>query len=173
MTGTERLRKEAVPIIRKALRGDRGEIAIFTCFFVVAIIMLIAFLMLYASVRINVINIRNGAKMELNNLAASIYADTYRAQREANFGEYLRTVYSSTAYTQQLEQAVRDGLSAKVPLSTDDYRILNIRLEFSLTGDRIEYVFTCDAEFYIRMFGNSYPTVTRNIRLTGYHNTKF
>ena len=159
--------------LKKALRGDKGEITIYTCIFVLSVIMIVAFLLLYASVQINCINIRNGAKMELNNLTASIYADTYRSQREVNFDEYIRTLYSSATYTQQLERAVRDGLAQKVPLSTDDYRIRNIRLQFNLSGDRVEYVFTCDAEFYITMFGNRYPTITRQIRLTGYHNTKF
>ena len=154
-------------------RNDRGEITIYTCFFVVGIIMVIAFLLLYASVQINCINIRNGAKMELNNLTASIYADTYRSQREVNYSAYLNTLYASASYTQQLERAVRDGLSTKVPLSTDDYRIRNIHLEFRQSGDRIEYVFTCDADFYITMFGDRFPTITRQIRLTGYHNTKF
>jgi hypothetical protein len=111
--------------------------------------------------------------MELNNLAASIYADTFRAQREVNYAEYMATLYSSATYTQQLEQAVRDGLATKVPLTTNDYSIRNIRLEFNLTGDRIEYVFTCDIDFFIRMFGNAYPTITRQVRLTGYHNVKF
>lgn len=159
--------------LRKTLRNNKGEITIYACFFIVGIIMLISFLLLYASVQINIINIRNGAKMELNNLAASIYADTYRSQREVNFTEYMQTLYSSEAYTQQLEKSVRDGLASKVPLATDDYRINNIRLMFSQTGDRVEYVFTCDVEFYITMFGNLYPAITRNIRLTGYHNTKF
>ena len=53
-----------------------GEITFFACFFVVGVVMLISFLLLYASVRITCINIRNGAKMELNNLSATIYADT-------------------------------------------------------------------------------------------------
>ena len=42
-------------------------ITFFACFFVVGIVMLISFLLLYASIRITCINIRNGAKMELNN----------------------------------------------------------------------------------------------------------
>jgi len=155
------------------LRSDKGDITFYACFFILGVIMLISFLLLYASVQINVINIRNGAKMELNNLAASIYADTFRSQREVNFEGYMGTLYSGAAYTQRLEQSVRDGLASKIPLETDDYRIRNIRLEFSWTGNRVEYVFTCDVEFYITMFGNRYPTITRNIRLTGYHNTKF
>ena len=159
--------------LKKNLRNEKGEITIYTCFFIVGIVMLIAFLLLYASVQINIINIRNGAKMELNNLAASIYSDTYRSQREVNFTEYMKTLYSSAAYTQKLEQSVRDGLASKVPLTTDDYRINNIRVTFNQSGDRVEYVFTCEVQFYITMFGNRYPTITRNVRLTGYHNTKF
>ena len=58
--------------LRRPLRNERGEITFFACFFVVGVVMLISFLLLYASVRITCINIRNGAKMELNNLSATI-----------------------------------------------------------------------------------------------------
>lgn len=159
--------------LRKPLQNEQGDISIFTCFFIVGVVMLVSFLLLYASIRINCINIRNGAKMELNNLSATIYADTYRSQRETNFSEYLNTLYSSSDYTDMLEETVRNGLASKVPLSTDDYDIRNIRLEFHVAGDRVEYIFSCDAEFYIFMFGRQYPTITQRIELTGYHNTKF
>lgn len=159
--------------MRRVTRNDCGEISIFACFFVTGVIMLVSFLVLYASVRINGINIRNGVKMELNNLSASIYADTYRSQRESNFSEYLQTLYQSSSFTRSLEQSVEDGLARKMPLETDDYRVKNIRLSFAVAGDRIEYEFHCDAEFYIYMFGNRYPVITQDIRLTGYHNTKF
>lgn len=159
--------------MKRAMRNDRGEITIFACFFVTGVIMLVSFLVLYASVQINGINIRNGVKMELNNLSASIYADTYRSQRESNFSEYLQTLYQSSSFTRGLEQSVEDGLAQKMPLETDDYRIKNIRLSFAVVGDRIEYEFRCDAEFYIYMFGSRYPVITQDIRLTGYHNTKF
>ena len=112
--------------LRRPLRNERGEITFFACFFVVGVVMLISFLLLYASIRINCINIRNGAKMELNNLSALIYADTYRSQRETNFSEYLNTLYSSSSYTESLEEMVQDGLENKVPLSTDDYKVSNI-----------------------------------------------
>ena len=143
---------------RNPLRNDRGDISIYTCFFVVGIVMLVSFLLLYASIRITCINIRNGAKMELNNLSASIYADTYRSQRD---------------YTAMLEDMVTDGLASKIPLSTDDYQVRDISLSFHVTGDRVEYVFSCNVEFYVRMFGRSYPAITRPVELTGYHNTKF
>ncbi len=157
--------------LKRSLTNSRGEIAIYSCFFVVGIVMLISFLLLYASVRINCINIRNGVKMELNNLSGTIYADTYRSQRETNFSEYLNTLYSSDS--EMLKDIVLDGLSSKVPLSTDDYRISNVNLDFDVLDDRVEYVFYCDAQFYVRMFGHSYPTITQRIVLTGYHNTKF
>ena len=134
--------KRLINSINRKLRNDRGDISIFACFFVVGIVMLVAFLLLYASIRITCINIRNGAKMELNNLSASIYADTYRSQRETNFSEYLNTLYSSSDYVQMLEEAVTDGLSNKVPLQTEDYRIRNISLAFHVDGDRVEYVFS-------------------------------
>ena len=124
---------------RNPLGNDRGDISIFTCFFVAGIVMLVSFLLLYASIRITCINIRNGAKMELNNLSASIYADTYRSQRETNFSEYLNTLYSSSDYTAMLEDMVTDGLASKIPLSTDDYRVRDIHLAFHVTGDRVEY----------------------------------
>lgn len=78
--------------LKQPLRNERGEITFFACFFVVGIVMLISFLLLYASIRITCINIRNGAKMELNNLSGTIYADTYRSQRETNFEEYIMMV---------------------------------------------------------------------------------
>ena len=155
------------------IRSQKGDISIYTCFFIVGAVMLVSFLLLYASIRITCINIRNGAKMELNNLSASIYADTFRSQRETNFSEYLNTLYSDSSYVAMLEETVTDGLANKVPLSTDDYTIRNIRLRFRVLGSRVEYTFTCHAEFYIRMFGRQYPTVTRHIELTGFHNTKF
>ena len=165
--------KQFMRWLRRPLRNERGEITFFACFFVVGVVMLISFLLLYASVRITCINIRNGAKMELNNLSATIYADTYRSQRETNFEEYLRTLYSSRDYTEMLEATVAGGLAEKVPLSTDDYTVSDISLEFNVVGDRVEYIFYCDVDFYVRMFGHSYPTITQRVELTGYHNTKF
>ena len=159
--------------VKTGWRNDSGEITIFTCFFVVGIVMLISFLLLYASVRINIINIRNGARMALNNLSAAIYADTYHSQRETNFEAYLHTLYSSASYTTQLEEMVINGLGSKVELWNEDYRIRNIRLEFNVAGSRIEYIFSCDVEFYVKMFGANYPTITQNIRLIGHHNVKF
>ena len=137
--------------LKQPLRNERGEITFFACFFVVGIVMLISFLLLYASIRITCINIRNGAKMELNNLSGTIYADTYRSQRETNFEEYLNTLYSSSDYTDMLEATVAGGLDSKIPLSTEDYKVSDISLEFNVEDGRVEYIFYCDVEFYVRI----------------------
>jgi len=160
--------------VKKLLRNKYGNVTYTTVFIIVALVMLLSFLLLFASVKINCINIRNGAKMELNNLTASIYQDTFRSQREGNLSAYINTLYSSSSYKQQLEQNFIAGLANKIELSNEDYRLTNISLEFRQDGtDKIEYTFSCDAEFYITMFGSRYPTITQWIILTGHHNTKF
>ena len=159
---------------RRVLNNERGEANYFsTVVFIFIAVLLLAFLLLYASIRITCINIRNGAKMELNNLSGTIYADTYRSQRETNFEEYLNTLYSSSDYTDMLEATVAGGLDSKIPLSTEDYKVSDISLEFNVEDGRVEYIFYCDVEFYVRMFGHSYPAITQRVELTGYHNTKF
>ena len=81
--------------------------------------------------------------------------------------------FASRDYTEMLEATVAGGLAEKIPLSTDDYTVSDISLEFNVVGDRVEYIFYCDVDFYVRMFGHSYPTITQRVELTGYHNTKF
>ena len=100
--------------LKQPLRNERGEITFFACFFVVGIVMLISFLLLYASIRITCINIRNGAKMELNNLSGTIYADT--TGRRVSF-EYsmVRGVNDSDACARQLANLIR-GMGAHVNL---------------------------------------------------------
>lgn len=160
--------------VKKLLRQKDGNVAFATAFIIVVFVMLTSFLLLFASVKIHCINIKNSVKTELNNLTASIYKDTFRSQRESNLNSYISTLYSGNSYTQQLKQDFIAGLANKMELSNRDYRIQNINLEFRQDGDdKIEYIFTCDAEFYILMFGKSYPTVTRHITLTAHHNTKF
>ena len=156
----------------KYIKNEKGEMTFFTIFVIIAIVMITSFLMLYASVKINSINIKNGVKMELNNMSAKIYDDTYQSQRESNFSTYLEKLYSDSDYTDMLVNSFIGGLSEKVSLHTKDYKLQNIDLSFSY-DDGIRYQFTCDAEFYFSMFGNQYPTVTQKISISGHHNTKF
>ena len=102
--------------------------------------MLISFLLLYASIRINCINIRNGAKMEPEQFERQHIRGYLPVPGETNFSEYLSIPLPSSSYTEMLEDTVREGLSAKVPLSTDDYKIKNITLDFHVTGDRVKYI---------------------------------
>ena len=56
---------------KKYLKNECGDLSYFTIFVILAINMLLAFVLLFASVKINCINIRNAAKMELNNVSAA------------------------------------------------------------------------------------------------------
>jgi hypothetical protein len=60
--------------IKHTLRDERGDIAFFACFFILGAVMLISFLLLYASVQINCINIRK----EILTAAGAVWATVYR-----------------------------------------------------------------------------------------------
>lgn len=158
---------------KKILKEERGNISFFTIFVILAINMILAFVLLFASVRVNCMNIRNAAKMELNNVSARIYADTFHSQREANLDSYIDDLHLSPAYQDALRADFINGMGERIPLSNEDYTVGNIRLQFNQYPDRIEYVMTCDATFRIRMFGELFPPITRHITLTGSHNTKY
>lgn len=82
--------------LKQPLRNERGEITFFACFFVVGIVMLISFLLLYASIRITCINIRNGAKMELNNLTYPLNHQTYN--RRLPMRKFTTRIYTKANY---------------------------------------------------------------------------
>ena len=84
--------------MKSRIKNERGDMSFFSIFLILAINMLLSFVLLYASVQINCINIRNAAKMELNNVSARIYADTFHSQREANLTSYMADINLSTAY---------------------------------------------------------------------------
>ena len=157
----------------KLIKDERGDLSFFTIFVILAVNMLLAFVLLFASIKINCINIRNAAKMELNNVSARIYADTFHSQREANLNSYMSDLHLSSAYQEALQAGFINGMEERIPLSTEDYTISNIKLEFSQHSDKIEYIVPCDADFTIRMFGDAFPHVTQQITLTGTHNTKY
>lgn len=158
---------------KNLLKNERGELSYFSVFVIPAVNMLLSFLLLFASVKINCINIRNAAKMELNNVSARIYADTFHSQREANLDSYMADLHLSSAYQDALRAGFINGLEERIELSNDDYTVSNISLQFHQYSDKIEYVVTCDATFRIRMFGELFPPITQHITLTGSHNTKY
>lgn len=158
---------------KNLLKNERRELSYFSVFVIPAVNMLLSFLLLFASVKINCINIRNAAKMELNNVSARIYADTFHSQREANLDSYMADLHLSSAYQDALRAGFINGLEERIELSNDDYTVSNISLQFHQYSDKIEYVVTCDATFRIRMFGELFPPITQHITLTGSHNTKY
>ena len=80
---------------KKLLKNERGDLSYFSIFVILTVNMMLSFLLLFASVKINCINIRNAAKMELNNVSARIYADTFHSQREANLDSYMADLHLS------------------------------------------------------------------------------
>lgn len=154
---------------KKIIRNERGDMSFFTTFVILAIIMLMSFVLLFASVKINCMNIRNAAKMELNNVSARIYADTFHSQREANLDSYMADLHLSSSYQEALRAGFINGMEERIQLSNEDYRVENINLQFNQYSDKIEYVVTCDAVFQIHMFGELFPPITQQITLTGSH----
>ena len=115
--------------MKSRIKNERGDMSFFSIFIILAINMLLSFVLLYASVQINCINIRNAAKMELNNVSARIYADTFHSQREANLTSYMSDISLSTAYKNALRAGFTEGMRSRVKLTNDDYRV------YTLLGD--------------------------------------
>ena len=159
--------------MKSRIKSERGDMSFFSIFIILAINMLLSFVLLYASVQINCINIRNAAKMELNNVSARIYADTFHSQREANLTSYMADINLSTAYKNALRAGFIEGMKARVKLTNDDYDVENIDLTFRQYSEKIEYIASFDITYRIRMFGESFPPIRRHAELTGSHNTKF
>lgn len=158
---------------KKLLRNERGDLSFLSIFIILTANMLLSFLLLFASVKINCINIRNAAKMELNNVSARIYADTFHSQREANLTSYMADLSLSSAYQETLREGFINGMEQRIQLSNEDYSVNNIRLHFNQHSDKIEYIMSCDATFRIHMFGKLFPPIVQHITLTGTHNTKY
>ncbi|MFQ9873879.1 hypothetical protein [Waltera sp.] len=52
--------------------------------------------------------------MELNNVSARIYADTFHSQREANLTSYMSDISLSTAYKNALRAGFTEGMRSRV-----------------------------------------------------------
>lgn len=99
-----------------------------------------------------------------------IYADTFHSQREANLDSYMGDLYFSSAYQDALRTDFIQGLTDRIVLENENYTLSNIRLDFSQHGNdsgKIEYIFSCDAQFRFQMFGEAFPPFSRHITLTG------
>lgn len=87
--------------------------------------------------------------------------------------EYEKICSASPEYQAYLKETFVSNLLDHLRMETEDYRITSNRLEIRQTGDRIEFSFVCTVRFRLSMFGREYEPVTRNVTLTGYHNTKY
>jgi len=158
--------------MKKRIHNETGALNIMSTFIVLAVTMLMSFVLLFASVQINCINIRNAAKMELNNISARIYADTYHSQREVDLNNYSDTLNINQLYQNKLRADFVNGLATRIPLSNTNYTIQNIQLQYVREPDKITYEISCDVTFHIQMLGNQYPLTIQQIHLTGSHNIK-
>jgi len=159
--------------MRRLLKNEQGSMPFLTLFITLAMVMLLSYILFFATVQVNCINIRNAFKMELNNISASIYADTFHSQREANLLSYMRDVHISSEYLEELEEGFIDGVKERIELTTEDYTISDIAVDYNKDDDKIIYRARCKVEFQVQMFGNIFPPVTEEIALTGTHNTKY
>ena len=115
--------------MKSRIKNERGDMSFFSIFIILAINMLLSFVLLYASVQINCINIRNAAKMELNNVSARIYADTFHSQREANLTSYMSDINLSTAYKNALRAGFIEGMKSRVKFTKDEVSFVVTRID--------------------------------------------
>ena len=155
------------------LKNERGDSGVpFTGFFVMAMVILLALLMMWISAEITFIGIRNSVKNELTSVSIRISEDTYKAMREGNLNAYYQTLTSDTSYQNELQQMIRENIASAMPLETSSYQVEDIALTFQENGDNIEYVLTCNVEYYVSLFGNARTIRAEEIELSGRHNIK-
>ncbi len=157
----------------KHLRNERGDFVVpFTACFVLAIVILLSLLTTQLSAEIMFTGIRNTVKNELTNVSIRIAENTYRAMREGNLDEYYRTLTSSTAYRNELENLVKREIAATMPLSDENYTVDNITLTFAGDGESVEYIFRCDVEYRVAFMSNHVTVRNDTVELVGRHNIK-
>lgn len=155
------------------IKNERGDSVIpFTAFFVMAMVILLVLLMMWVSAEITFINIRNSVKSELANVSVRISEDTYKAMREGNLSAYYNTLTSDTSYQTELQQMIRDNIASTMPLETSSYQVKDVALDFIQSGDNIEYVLTCNVEYYASLFGDTRTIHAESIELSGRHSIK-
>ena len=155
------------------LKNERGDSVVpFTGFFVMAMVILLALLMMWISAEITFIGIRNSVKNELTNVSIRISEDTYKAMREGNLNAYYETLTSDDSYQAELQQMIRENIASAMPLETSSYQVEDIALTFQKNGDSIEYVLTCDVVFFINIIGDMKTVQTAPLSFSGRHAIK-
>lgn len=155
------------------LKNERGTSSVpFTPFFVVAMVILLALVMMWMSAEITFINIRNTVKNEMTNVSIRISEDTYKAMREGNLNAYYQTLTSDISYQGELQQMIRKNIESAMPMKTASYHVEDVALSFQKNGDNIEYILTCNVKYYVSLFGDAKTIRAEAIKLSGRHHIK-
>lgn len=155
------------------LKNEKGTGSVpFTPFFVVAMVILLALVMMWMSAEITFINIRNTVKNEMTNISIRISEDTYKAMREGNLNAYYQTLTSDTSYQGELQQMIRKNIESAMPMKTSAYHVEDVALHFQQNGDNIEYILTCNVDYHVSLFGDTRTIRAKAIRLSGKHSIK-
>lgn len=155
------------------LRNERGSSTVpFTAFFIMAMVILLVLLMMFISAEVTFINVRNTVKNELTNISIRISEDTYTAMREGNLSKYYRILTEDKGYRAELCEMVMSNINAAMPTKTKNYKVDNIALTFAENTDSIEYIVTCDIEYYVSLFGEARTIRMEKVEIGGKHNLK-
>ena len=112
-------------------------------------------------------------KTGLANLAYTISEDTYTALRISDFDEYADRLTSQNSYRTKLEKTYREDVAKTIPLTSSEYEITGITLDFTVSGKKIRYTCTCDVTFYVNIFGNTIPARVKSVTVSGSHTAKY
>ena len=155
------------------LRNKRASALVFTSIIVLVFSMIISAVMFVAYVGIQTTVIRNAMKIGLANLAYTISEDTYTALRVSDFDEYADQLTSRSDYRAKLEKTYREDVAKTIPLTSNEYEITGIALDFTVSGKKIRYTCTCDVTFYVNIFGNTIPSRVKSVTVSCSHTAKY
>ena len=155
------------------LRNKRASALVFTAVIVLVFAMIISAVMYVAYVNIQITVIRNAMKTGLSNLAYTISEDTYTALRVSDFDEYADRLTSRSSYCAKLEKTYREDVAKTIPLTSSEYEITGITLDFIVSGKKIRYTCTCNITFYVDVFGNTIPAKVKSVTVSGSHTAKY
>lgn len=88
--------------------------------------------------------------MELNNVSARIYADTFHSQREANLDSYMGDLYFSSAYQDALRTDFIQGLTDRIVLENETTRCQIsgwISVSMEMTAEKLNISFPAMPSF--------------------------
>lgn len=158
--------------MKNVLHNEKGSVNVYTVFFLLALIILLALFMTWTGTEVTMIRVRNAMQTELSNLAIRISDDTYQAMRENNLDAYCERLTTSSVYQNELLGMVRDNLTKEITEETETYKLSGLKLSFQTEDECIVYTLTCDVDCFLSLFGEPVTVRAEKMSLTGLHNTK-